>query len=262
MMTDNENFPLHISIHGQGDPLVLLHGWGFHGDIWQPVTAHLAQNTGKQWQVWQVDLPGHGRSGWEDMDLSGCISLLREKLPPGAVWLGWSLGGLLALLAAEQPRGMILCAATPHFTQTADWPHATPATVLAEFAERLSDNQRATLQRFLALQVRGGDAANALLRVLKPMLFTYTPHHAALSAGLDWLAQGDARPQLAALSCPTLLISGQRDTLVPAAVANSCRALNPALQTACIKGAAHIPFLSHRHEFLHYVDDFLAAARY
>ncbi len=43
---------------GAGQPLILLHGWGFNHHIWQPIIAPLAA----RWRVYQVDLPGHGQS--------------------------------------------------------------------------------------------------------------------------------------------------------------------------------------------------------
>jgi pimeloyl-ACP methyl ester carboxylesterase len=49
---------LHIESHGTGAPLLLIHGWGMHGDMWGQVTEQLAQT----YTVHSVDLPGHGKS--------------------------------------------------------------------------------------------------------------------------------------------------------------------------------------------------------
>ena len=34
---------LFIKSQGQGNPLILLHGWGFNGDIWHDIAARLAR---------------------------------------------------------------------------------------------------------------------------------------------------------------------------------------------------------------------------
>ena len=47
---------LHGSKSGQGPNLVLLHGWGSSSKVWQYVAGEL----GKKFQVWCIDLPGHG----------------------------------------------------------------------------------------------------------------------------------------------------------------------------------------------------------
>jgi pimeloyl-ACP methyl ester carboxylesterase len=43
---------------GEGDPLVLVHGWGMHGGLMRDLAMDLSEN----FQVFVVDLPGHGRS--------------------------------------------------------------------------------------------------------------------------------------------------------------------------------------------------------
>ena len=50
---------LHTEPFGQGPDLVLTHGWGLHGGIWQPVIDALQD----RYRLTVIDLPGHGRSG-------------------------------------------------------------------------------------------------------------------------------------------------------------------------------------------------------
>ena len=46
----------YVSITGSGPALVLLHGWGLHGGIWQTLLPQLE----KHYTVHNVDLPGFG----------------------------------------------------------------------------------------------------------------------------------------------------------------------------------------------------------
>ncbi|MEO6118672.1 MAG: alpha/beta fold hydrolase, partial [Methylotenera sp.] len=47
---------LHIESTGTGPNLVLLHGWGMHGAVWQPLVKKLS----KIFTLHLVDLPGMG----------------------------------------------------------------------------------------------------------------------------------------------------------------------------------------------------------
>ena len=90
---------LHIETHGSGPiPLVMLHGWAMHGGIFAPLVDTLRDRC----TMHLVDLPGHGFS--RDCGLSlqpaACARAIAEATPP-AIWLGWSLGGLIALQAAS-----------------------------------------------------------------------------------------------------------------------------------------------------------------
>lgn len=53
---------LHVEIQGSGEPLILLHGWGWHGGVWQAAAEQLSQYN----QVLSIDLPGYGYSTLND----------------------------------------------------------------------------------------------------------------------------------------------------------------------------------------------------
>ncbi|RKZ39856.1 MAG: pimeloyl-[acyl-carrier protein] methyl ester esterase [Candidatus Parabeggiatoa sp. nov. 3] len=248
-----------IKQQGQGKPLILLHGWGFNGEIWNTIAAELSQ----QWTVYQVDLPGHGRSPMSEYRLPTLVEQLATDLPQKAVWIGWSLGGLLALAMARwQPasvRALVLVASSPRFVTAADWPHAMTPTVLEHFAQQLQHDTMGTLHRFLALQVKGSQAARQQLRTLQALLKkTGVPQAEALQAGLTLLQNTDLRSELLQIRSQALLCLGGHDTLVPAAMGKNCQQWWPALHKVCIKPAAHIPFLSHPELFLPILQDFLS----
>lgn len=235
----------------------MLHGWGFHSGIWNPVSDALHARG----DLWQVDLPGHGRSALcSAYTLDDLSALLAPRLPIGAVWLGWSLGGLIALRQAlsapDSIRGLILVASTPRFIQAQDWPHAMRTEVLTGFAQRLERDWAGTLQRFLALQVKDSPHARDDLRALKQELQKAPPQAAALAGGLQLLAESDLRARLGELRCPVCVVLGSHDALVPAAVAEDWRRLLPVARVFTIAGASHIPFFSHPQAFLAALDDF------
>ncbi|HHB93203.1 MAG TPA: pimeloyl-[acyl-carrier protein] methyl ester esterase [Thioploca sp.] len=239
-----------IKQQGQGKPLILLHGWGFNGDIWNGIAGELAKN----WLVYQVDLPGHGKSPISEYSLPILTKQLMNELPNNAVWVGWSLGGLLAMNIAIQQRirGLVLIATSPCFVTTKNWPHAMTAEVLQQFASQLKIDTKGTLRRFLTLQVR--DNSLQQLRNLNYFLKN-PPLTKALESGLQILQTTDLRPQLQQIECPSLLCLGKRDKIVPFEVGNDFQWKT--LRKIVIKPASHIPFLSHQEIFMDIFQDFL-----
>lgn len=231
---------------GDGPDIVLLHGWGLHGGVWAGIAARLTAS----YRVWVPDLPGHGRSApLPAVTLSDWADAVRAVVPAPAIWVGWSLGALVALaVAARAPQAVMklaLIGATPRFTTAPDWRCAVAPAVLAQFGEDLETRYAATLTRFLTLQFGRSDADRAALRRLRTMTVRVQPKPQALRTGLELLASTDLRPQLSAIAVPALVLHGSRDRLAPPpAAAFLARSLARArLET--IDGAAHAPFLTH-----------------
>ena len=251
---------IYIEQQGQGPEVVLLHGWGLHGGIWGDLPARLAQHH----HVSVIDLPGHGRSAGVSApeDLSGLAKVVAQHLPAPATWVGWSLGGLVAMSVALQfPSSvtrLVVVGSTPRFVQGVDWPAAMHPDLLTQFAVELSLDYRATLQRFLSLQVGMDAAGRALLKTLRHTLFQHgEPDAAALIAGLAILRDTDLRPQLAQITCPTLIVHGEHDRLASAAASQYLQTHLPNAQRVCIERAGHAPFLSHPDQFYTLLQEFL-----
>lgn len=254
---------------GEVTDLVLLHGWGMNSAVWQPVLEQLE----KSFRVTLIDLPGHGYSqnshsqnsysqnsySCESKRLNGSldewVTAIEAVLPDKSILMGWSLGGLLAMqLTLQYPdrfSGVIMITATPSFMQRDDWPCAMQKNTLENFADNLKSNIKSTLNRFLSLQIQGCDDARNLLKQLKAG-FASRPQaeEHALETGLSFLHDIDIRNELASLSIPSLWIYGEKDTLVPACSSQSIANLLPGSTVKQIKGAGHVPFLSHVNETL------------
>jgi len=243
-----------IKTVGTGKPLILLHGWGFNHNIFNDLAAQLAT----EYCVYLVDLPGHGNSPMSEYKLELLAEKLAAKLPTDAIWLGWSLGGLLAMAVArwhpKSVQALILVATSPKFVSGKDWNNAMNAKVLNQFAEQLTNDTISTLRRFLALQV----TERQQLRHLQTLLKTNKlPQTAALQAGLELLQDTDFRTELSEINCPALLCLGGKDKIVPVAVGADCQAWWQDLEIAIIKPAGHIPFLSHPENFVSRLTNFL-----
>lgn len=251
---------LHVEHRGAGPVLVLLHGWGFHSGIWQPLVEHLAAN----FRLILVDLPGHG--GSDSLSSGERLETVAEAIaavaPADAFWLGWSLGGLIALQVAirypEQVNRLVLVASTPRFVTAPDWLDAIAPEALAELAKGLKGNPAAALKRFVLLQLRGSERAKEVAHRLFGQL-TLPPDVDGewLGPGLALLRESDLRAHLPAVCCPTLIIMGERDSLVPASVGNWMISHLQKGQVCIIPRAGHAPFLSHPDLFQQALENFL-----
>jgi pimeloyl-[acyl-carrier protein] methyl ester esterase len=255
----NDTSAIYSERIGHGPDLVMIHGWGLHGGAWGGLPAHLAG----RFRVTVVDLPGHGRSPRAaPLSLDTLTAAVAEQIEGPAIWLGWSLGALVALDAALRFPGkvqkLVLTGATPRFTRAPDWPQAISPEILAEFAAELHGDYQATLLRFLSLQVGGADEAHATLRALRAEVLRHgAPDGEALREGLAILSQTDLRARLGEIRAPTRIIHGGRDRLSPPAAARALAAHLPHAQLDMIAAAGHAPFLSHAREFSTCLDEFL-----
>jgi len=245
---------------GGGPDLVLLHGWGLHGGVFRQLMDSLSD----EFCVTAIDLPGYGRSPVvsEPPSLNDMADSLATLVAKPAVWLGWSLGGLVAMILAmrhaELVRGLVLVAATPRFVQATDWSAGMAPETFSGFAKGLTDDCHATLNRFVSLQSGGGNASRELIRQLREEVFKHgEPHTGTLAAGLEQLRDTDLRQSLAEIKTPTLLIHGDSDRLTPAAASEYLAQALPDAEMVLVKTAGHAPFISHTNIVAEHIRNFV-----
>ncbi|MDX7986120.1 pimeloyl-ACP methyl ester esterase BioH [Xenorhabdus sp. 12] len=230
--------------------LVMLHGWGLNAEVWRSVETRLAPH----FRLHLVDLPGYGRSQPHSaMSLVEMAEAVWQQAPEKALWLGWSLGGLVASRIAldhpEQVSGLITVASSPKFSAGSDWPGIKPE-VLSAFEQQLSTDFQKTVERFLALQTLGTESARQDARLLKSVILDQAmPTVEVLNAGLEILRTDDLREELRQLRLPFLRLYGYLDGLVPRKVAEQLDQEWTHSHSVMMRHAAHAPFLSHPDEF-------------
>ena len=243
-----------------GPPIVLLTGWGSSPGVFAAFAAQL----GAQFPVRIADFD-FGRipvaaDAREALDLA--LETLAPEVPPGAVLIGWSLGGSLALrLAARHPgrlRALVCIATNPCFCARPDWPLGMPAADFAVFREAYDRNASAHLERFCALQASGDARAAQVRRALREAQ-PPSETHAGLGVALALLESIDLRAELPLLELPVLHVLGECDPLVPARIESSLRRLQPEASVWVAASCAHAPFLSRPEAVAARIGDFIAA---
>src|SRR5215831_15923492 len=88
---------------GHRPPIVLVHGAANSARVWLFWQRELAA---RGWSSYAIDLRGHGESTACDLsrvsmvDYAADVSALASDLSPRPVVIGWSMGGLVAMMVA------------------------------------------------------------------------------------------------------------------------------------------------------------------
>ena len=226
--------------------VVLVHGWASAPQVFRG----LARALDKRLRVQLAALPGYGETAaCVPYTLENMADTLAAAAPRQCDVIGWSLGAQVALAwarrAPRQVRRIALIAATPCFTQRADWPHAVAPSVMRQFTAQIGRDSTAVLRRFVALQSHGDARTVRVAHQLRTALFTRPlPAQDVLEAGLELLRTVDLRDTLPAVAQPALVIHGESDAVTPCAAGRALSALLPHAEFQAIAGAGHAPFLT------------------
>jgi pimeloyl-ACP methyl ester carboxylesterase len=135
-----------FEVHGGGEPLILLHGFGGCGQDWSALTA----DWGKQFQLIIPDMRGHGRSSnpsktFRHRESAADMFALLDHLGIGTFkGVGVSGGGNVLLhLATQQPervQAMVLVSATSYFP-------AQARPIMRQYPDSLTEQDWETMRR-------------------------------------------------------------------------------------------------------------------
>ncbi len=238
---------------GQGQSLVLLHGWGFHTKVWAPFLPKLTTS----FRVSLIDLPGFGMSDALSYPMMSAqwIDSIATHIPEGAIILGWSLGGLvatqLAVIYPKKVSSVIHMASTPKFMAGDTWAGIAPE-VLQAFEQAIETNPRKGIQQFcrwLAPDLK----QRALYKALLNIAMVHSDKLDILLEALKVLKNTDMRQAQLDLEMPQLFIDGNQDPLVPYQKKGNNHVL--------ISDAGHVPFLTHPQQCLQAMQEFCYVAR-
>ena len=253
---------MYIKKIGKGKDLVLIHGWGMHSSIWEPIINKFSN----EYTLHLVDIPGMGKSHVIDpYDLDHVVEAISKALPTSFDILGWSLGSLIALkmslMYPKKIHRMVLVGGTPCFINQKDWFYGVDVRDFNDFANKLFKNYKSTMINFYTLQLMHSKNSKLLIKELKRIDEAENPPEVkSLQLGLDILLNNDLRDDINKIQHQTLLITGNMDRLTPMSASMWLENQLKAGQLKVIEGASHIPFLSHPDEFLNHLDQFLLAA--
>lgn len=243
--------------------IVFWHGWGMGPGVWHDLENRLRPVLANRYKLRIQPLPGYTPKQEAVIHYSATTLLddLMAELTPPLILCGWSLGAMLAMLAAsrfpKQVEKLILISATPNFMKRQNWPDGVSPTLIDKLASSVHVNSAAALRRFITIFNQYDDHAREIARKLTDV--TSAPAH-CLKTGLDILRHTDLRPIIHTIQQPTLLLHGAQDTLMPLSSAKWLHENMQNAQLAVLPGASHAPFLSNPEASASFITDFLDAS--
>ena len=245
---------------GSGEPLLMIHGWGVNSEIWVSLVDELKLFA----KVYLVDLPGMGgSSSISPYTLDNIAKEIKANVPIKKFnILGWSLGGQVAMnLAIRMPEfveKLILMSTTPCFVEKKDWPCGVNKQFFSNFEMEAKQNLNNTLMKFFLIQTRGIDDSKNVMSFLKNTFIEIRDENkSGMHFALNVLKETDLRNEVKKIDKPTLIITGDKDRLKSLKESIWLYEKNKGARLKEIKGANHMPFISHRETMTESVKKFL-----
>ncbi len=263
-MTEILHFSTHYSAEPNSIPVVLIHGWGLNSAVWQPLIIKLTAEFRARFHIITVDLPGFGENHVtkiQPYSLANIAKQIDNVIEQPAIYLGWSLGGLvateIALAYPDKVLGLITVASSPRFLeevmaksgQEITWPGIKPE-VLKAFHQQLHVDTKKTIKGFLKIQAMGSPHIRDDIKQISQLVMQHQlPNKATLDDSLSLLESSDYRDKLAEVKQPILRLYGSADSLVPKAVINRVASKATQSNQHIFEQASHAPFISHLDDF-------------
>lgn len=215
---------LYLEVHGSGEPLVLLHGFGGCSQDWVPRMDDWLPH----FQLIIPDLRGHGRSSnpekmfRHDAAAGDILALLDHLKIEACKAIGISGGGNVLLhVATRQPervKAMVLVSATSYFP-------AQARPLMRKYLEVISEHEMEMMRK----RHPGGDEQiKALLAGTRSFADSYDD-------------MNFTPPYLSTIQARTLIVQGDRDPFYPVEISVEMARAIPQSSLWIIPNAGHGP---------------------
>lgn len=240
----------HVTVWGEGRPVLLLHGWGTSADSLGAVAKALED----RFRVYAIDLPGFGWTPsppkvWGTWGYASFVEAFMDCAGiPVATLIGHSFGGRIALaLAAQRPhrvRDLVLVASA------GIRPKRGPGYPLKVTAAKLAKG-------LFSSPIWGRLGERVVAAVYQRVGSRDYRNAGPLRATLVKVVGEDLRGILASVRVPTLIIWGDEDREVPRASMEVMARGIAGSRLEVLEGAGHFPFADRPDRFRQVVRDFL-----
>jgi pimeloyl-ACP methyl ester carboxylesterase len=238
---------------GSGLPVVFVHGLG---GCWQNWIENLPRISQER-RVVALDLPGSGFSELpaEEISISGyarCVDELCERLELGTVMLvGNSMGGFVSAevairFPARVDRLVLVSAAGITNSNVYRQPALTVGRIAAALATATAARHRQIAARKLARHVALQLVARHPSRLAPDLVYEGMMRGTGKPGFMDALEASisyDFRDRLPQIGCPTLIVWGEDDMVLPVRDAEQFEQLIPDTRKVVMEDTGHVPML-------------------
>lgn len=218
---------LFVKEWGQGDPVILIHGWPLSCDSWDPITDALA-HAGHR--VIAYDRRGFGRSDqtWNGYDYDTFADDLADVMKAtdatdNVSLVGFSMGGgeVARYMSRHKGKGVkraaLIASIVPFLLQTDDNPEGVPQATFDQITQDILDDRPKFMRGFLKVFFGIGLISHPVSDELLDLAWQMTMQsglHPTLKAAKAF-SSTDFRGDMASFNVPTLIIHGTADKTVP-----------------------------------------------
>jgi len=228
---------LYYEVYGEGEPLILCHGWMDDCSIWKSQIEFFA----KKYKVIVYDHRGHGKSdkpekNYSIQTLSNDLYSLIQKLNLEKIMImGNSMGGMTAMVFAlghpDKVSKLVLVGTTARMAfsirvQLWIMMHILP---YESFARGVID--------YKYYEPSEQVIKEAMERALR------TPKYAAHECSLEFTKNYDSRDRISKIKVPTLIIVGDKDKITPVEMSQHLSRKIEGSKLEIIPNSKHIPMI-------------------
>ena len=246
---DIEDIKLYYEVQGEGEPVLILHGWGCSKDTVQSITEHIA----KTHRVYALDMPGFGETpppnevfGIEQY--TQVVEKFCRKLNiENPILIGHSFGGRISILFSSRnqtSKVMLVDAAGIVPKRTLKYHIKVRSYKIYKKLLPLFVGKQEAERRIEERRNRSGSA-------------DYRAAQGIMRAVFVKIVNEDLKYVMPKIKAPTLMIWGELDTATPLSDARTMEKLIKGSGVAVMKGCGHYSFLDNPRQFFAIVDAFL-----
>ncbi len=265
----DKDYSVYYEDFGQGQPVILIHGWPLSSKSWEPQVSALLD---AGYRVITYDRRGFGKSGasLDGYDYNSLTADLEELISnldlQNVVLVGFSMGGgevvryLTNNGCDNVAKVALISSIIPLVKQKEDNPDGVPEGDLNEILENVKKDRVTFLESFHKNFYNYGllsqSVSQAQLNYDWSIASNASPI-ATLKCAESW-ANTDFRPELQNVTVPTLIVHGDDDKVVPIATAGDQAAKGiPNSEYHIIEGAPHGLNVTHAEELNQILINFL-----
>ena len=230
-----KNIEININVAGEGDPVLLLHGWGCSNEIFKQIQTVLATS----YKTYNFDFPGFGKSDeptevWGTEEYTRMVEqFVQENHIERPALVGHSFGGRISIIFAsrnETSQVVLVDAAgiKPKRPFKYYWKVYTFKTMKWLCNTFLP---KKTAQAIIDKRRKGAGSSD------------YNNASPKMRAILSKVVNEDLTPLLPKIKAPTLLFWGNMDTATPLSDAKKMEKLIPDAGLVVAHGTGHFSFL-------------------
>lgn len=252
---DHDDVRLRVRESGEGETLILIHGWALDLDMWSPQFAALSQT----YHLVAYDRRGFGfSSGMPSAahDLEDLRALFAEMGLSSASLLGMSQGARAALSFAQANREMVRCLildGPPRIGQLSE-PRSNEIP-LSRYRDLVRRNGlrafRREWEQHALMQLHTDDAR------LRQLLCAIVERYPGRDLQPDYVDPPSAAIDWQRLDVPTLVLNGEWDSGERLAAGQEIAQLMPDARRVCVPRAGHLSNLDNPAFYDDAIDNFL-----